>query len=590
MMTYARALALLTALALVLGLPSAAGTLEEAAAATVSSVAYPTVERASPAVTSLSPGRVDVFWRSSSGKLTYRYRNRGGSWTRAIDLGGRIASQPAAVSWAKGRIDVFAQGTDGALWQRTFHGGSWRPWQSRGGTLTSGPAVVSRAAGALDVFARGANGTIVHRSFVSGKGWGAWRSLSGSVTSTPAAASWRPGRIDLFARGTDGSLLHRRYTSSDGWSRWSSRGGRLYSQPAAASPASGHLDVLYRSRDGILRLTRRTPDGSFSKPVNFGLTVSAGPTAAAFGDDVRVVARDGTRWSTRVRGAPTASWSRWIRIDPLAPLRRLGTWVDAFDYGLHPENSVADMKARGVRVLLLCTARFSSSSDFHDEALMGRWLDAAHAAGIKVVGWYVPGYGDLDRDVRRTVAIERYVSPGGQRFDAIGINIERFRNAGDPIGQFTGEVYKSEFDVRLVTHLQRVRARTSLVTAAIVPTPYATQPGNRWEGFPWSAVGRYSDVTVPMVLWSFRDGYTAAQVRDYVTTEIRRARELTGDPVHVEGGVDDPGVVERTPVTADRVQGFVDGAFAGKAIGGSHYDYATTHPSLWSTLAKLNGL
>ena len=61
---------------------------------------------------------------------------------------------------------------------------------------------------------------------------------------------------------------------------------------------------------------------------------------------------------------------------------------------------------------------------------------------------------------------------------------------------------------------------------------------------------------------------------------------MTGRRAHVEGGVDDPGT-ERTPVTPERVARFVDAAIAGGAIGGSHYDYATTTDALWPTLARL---
>jgi hypothetical protein len=64
---------------------------------------------------------------------------------------------------------------------------------------------------------------------------------------------------------------------------------------------------------------------------------------------------------------------------------------------------------------------------------------------------------------------------------------------------------------------------------------------------------------------------------------------MTGRPVHVEGGVDDPGV-ERTPVTPARVQRFVDAVIDGGAIGGSHYDYATTNADLWPILSGLNSL
>jgi hypothetical protein len=98
---------------------------------------------------------------------------------------------------------------------------------------------------------------------------------------------------------------------------------------------------------------------------------------------------------------------------------------------------------------------------------------------------------------------------------------------------------------------------------------------------------------VPMALWSFRTNpggspFTPDQVYAWVLDQTRRARSLAGRPVTVEGGVDDPGT-ENTPVTADRVDRFVDAVLDGGAIGGSHYDYATTLAAFWPILARLNG-
>lgn len=553
--------------------------------------ALPSSEVTSPAVVSSSPGRTDVFVRTSSGRLSHRYRSSGGSWTRSLDLGGSLASQPAAA--ARARLHVAVRWTDGTIRYRRTTDSGWTSWTSLGGTFTSAPAIAVPAANRVDVVARGTDGRLRWRTKLDGS-WSSWRTLSGVVASSPALASRTTGRLSLAARRADGHLLTRAYRVGGGWTVWRDQGGSLASPPAVTSPATDRLDVVARHPDGTMRLRRwYAPTGWSSWTTIPGATFSSGPGAGSDGAAVRVVAvRTDGQLREAVRRTPTADWSTWGRIDALRPFRGLATWVDAYDYGLNPETSIADMKARGVRTLFLSTGRFSSSTNIAYPALAGRWLDAAHANGIKVVGWYVPGYGDLARDLRRVVAIERFVSPGGQRFDAIGINIERFRNPGDPIGEFTGEVFKDTFMIRLVTNLEQVRAATHLMTSAIVPTPYTTDPGNRWSGFPWASVGRYSDVTVPMVLWSFRtnpDGsaLTEAQVRAYVSNEIVRTRGLTGDAVHVEGGVAGEG---RTPVTAERVRGFVNGAFDGGAKGGSQYDHATTNPVLWSVLVRLNGL
>jgi hypothetical protein len=537
----------------------------------------PPDERSSPALTSLSDGRLDLFTRSATGNLTHQYRPPGGSWTRTLNLGGNIASQPAVASWAPGRMDVFARGTDNALWHRWYTGANWSRWESLGGTLTSAPAVAAWGPGRLDVFARNSSGALQHKWFASGSGWSPWRARGGTLTSSPAVASWTPGRLDVFARGTSNTLRHIWFVSGSGWSPWEALGGNLHTQPAVASPATGQLDVVMRGATPVWRKHFIRRQG-WSAWQSLGGNATSGPAAHATGGTVRVAARmPNGRISLITRPSPAAAWSTWTSADSYRPFRGLGTWVDVFDYAaLDPAAAIADMRARGVRTLYLSTARFNSANDFFDQAEAGAWLDAAHAAGIRVVGWYVPAYGNMTRDVRRTVAISDFISPGGQRFDAVGVDIERF-----------DEVTRAQFNTLSVTHLQQVRGQSDAVMAAIVPSPFATDPGNNWRGFPWTGVGASSDVVMPMALWSFRDNFTPDQVYQWVRDQTQRARSLTGDPAHVEGGVDDPGI-ENTPVTADRVQRFTDAVIDGGAIGGSHYDYATTPPGLWPILDDLN--
>ena len=545
----------------------------------------PASELASAAVTSFGAGRTDLFTRSSGGNLVQQYRPSGGSWTRGLNLGGDIASQPAAVSWASGRMDVFARGTDNALWHRAYVSGGWLAWERLGGILTSAPAVASWAPGRLDVFVRNVDNGLSHKTFVNGQGWTAWVRLGGILSSSPAASSWGSGRLDVFVRNVDNGLSHRAFQSGT-WSAWQRLdGATLTSQPATAAPGDRQLNVVVRGTADEARLLRWTQATSWTPWVSLGGTFSSGPSAADMGDDVRVVGRspNGMLYEA-LRTSPGGTFTSWTSVDPYQPFRRLATWVDTLDYpSLTPGPAVADMQARGVRTLFLSTARFNSANDFFDATEMGQWLDAAHAAGIKVVGWYVPAYGDMERDLRRTVAIGSYVSPGGQRFDATGVDIERFGS--------DGEVTQAQFNTRLVTHLQQVRSRSPMVIAAIVPSPFGTDAGNRWQGFPWPSIGPNSEVVVPMALWSFRGTvatpWTPTQIHDWVEDQVDRAQALTGRRVHVEGGVIGEG---STPVTVARVQAFVNAVKDGGAVGGSQYDYATMtgHADQWPILAQLN--
>lgn len=537
-------------------------------------------ELSSPAVVVSSAGRLELFW-VSDGRLRHRVREPGGGWSREVDLGGDLRSQPAVVASA-GRVDVFARAEDHTLSWRSRTAEGWGGWESLGGRSTSAPAAVSWGEGRLDVFVRGGDNALRVRTFADDT-WSEWRRLGGTVTSSPAVASWGPGRLDLVARGVDGRLLHRGYQLDSGWSPWRRPGVRLSAQPALAASGEGRLEMLAPVGGGRLEARSYRPGAGWgaARQVGDAVFTSAPAMSAGPGPLVAAVRRaDEVHLATRT----ASGWSSWSAVDPLAPFRGLGAWVDVYDYGLDPAETVAAMKARGVRTLFVSSARFDTPGDFHDEAALGEWLDGAHRAGMAVVGWYPPTYGDMARDVRRTLAVARYVSPGGQRFDAVGLDIERFGA--------TGEVDRDTFHARVVPHLRRVRARTDAVIAAIVPSPFNTEPGNNWEGFPWAGVGAHSDVAVPMALWTFRrhpddSPWGPTQVRAWVADQVARTQALTGLPVHVERGVDDPGR-EYTPPTPDRVRAFVEAAHEAGAIGGSHYDYATTEEALWPTLGGLN--
>ena len=539
-------------------------------------------EALSPALVSPQPGVLEVYTRAASGALQQQVQDASGSWSPARALGGTITSKPAAVSMTAGRTDVFARGGQGQLVQKYFLNGRWSAWQHLGGRFTGAPTVVSWAPGRLDVFARGTDGTLAHKWFSAGR-WSHWESLGGSLASAPSAVSMVPGRLDVFVRGTNGALQHVYYPGGR-WSRWSSLGGTLHSEPAAVTTGDGKLDVLVRGGDGDLRLKSFVRGSGWTGYSRLAGAVRSGPGATVASDGAVVVgARDTAgRYVLRTRAAGGA-WSAWSAFaGGSAVFDGLGAWVDLYDYSLDMRSSLDDLRSRGVRTLYLQTSRFSSSFDMEPRA--GAWVDAAHARGMTVVGWYLPGYGDMERDLRRTLAVAHHVTPGGGRFDAVGVDIEAHTGIGSK-----NEVSRTTMNARAAEHLRQVRARTSAPLAAITPQPTATdEAGETWEGFPWRAVGETSDLVLPMSYWprTCRD----ACVRDYTLTNARYAAAWTGLPVHIAGrGYPS---TDGTQVSDSDIRAYVDGAVAAGVRGGSIYDYASTRTrtSWWPILQRLNDL
>lgn len=272
-----------------------------------------------------------------------------------------------------------------------------------------------------------------------------------------------------------------------------------------------------------------------------------------------------------------------VRLPNLSVFSGLGTWVDLYDYtALDPSTAAAAMRARGVRTLYIETARYNSTSAFDFPTLIGEWVEAAHANGMKIVGWYLPIYGTyLNTDVARTVAVATYRSPNGQAFDGVGIDIE----------SKTSTETRTDWFRDIATHLARVRAGVTAVfpVGAIVIPPWVMDKyPTSWSGFPWSSVGAYANVVLPMSYWSFRTQCATDPSQcpyQYTVKNVNESRSYTGGlPVHVIGGVADS-------VTAQGVSDFMKGAKDAKAYGASLYDYrTTTNSTYWSIMAGANSL
>jgi hypothetical protein len=260
----------------------------------------------------------------------------------------------------------------------------------------------------------------------------------------------------------------------------------------------------------------------------------------------------------------------------VAAYRGLGAWVDRLDDAQwdDPEGTVQAMQALGVRTLFLQTSNYTQPYRLFRQAMMERFIQAAHLAGMKVVAWYLPGFDNLDRDLRRSMAAINLRTDDGQAFDSFGLDIEA-RAVADV----------TERNARVVRLSRRIReaAGASYPLSAIIPAPrdFELFP-NSWPGFPYLELGGIYDVFVPMGYFTNRfDG--ASGVNFYTRRNIEIIRELTGKPsipIHVAGGIAD-----RT--NGAEVEVFVQAIREHGVLGASLYDYATSGPEDWAPLAAV---
>ncbi len=265
----------------------------------------------------------------------------------------------------------------------------------------------------------------------------------------------------------------------------------------------------------------------------------------------------------------------------------LGAWIDAYDYGpayhrawegrlLVPED-VDFLADRGVRTLFLQATRLDprSPQGLVDPTLVGRFLQRSHERGLRVVGWYLPKFADIEADLAN-LRLTRDFEFEGHRFDGVGVDIEWRRDVED----------HGERSRRLVELSRRFRQETSgNALAAIVYPPVlleAVYPGH-WPGFPWAELAGIYDAWLPMTYWSetsprsgYRDGYR------YTGESVRALRARLGNasaPVHPIGGVADVSSMED-------YQGFIRAAQETGAIGWSVYDLRTTSAAGWEILQR----
>jgi hypothetical protein len=232
------------------------------------------------------------------------------------------------------------------------------------------------------------------------------------------------------------------------------------------------------------------------------------------------------------------------------------------------------MAAHGVRTLFLETSNYSQRRTIVNRPAVGRFVEAAHERGMEVVAWYLPGFADLRRDLRRSMAAIAFRSANGERFDSFGLDIEA--SVVDPPSRRTK---------RLLTLSRRIRARVgdAYPLGAIIPSPVGIElAGDYWPGFPYRKLDELYDVFVPMGYFTYHvNGET--KVHDETAQNIRILREATGDPtvpIHLIGGIAD-----RT--SAAEAREFVRAVREHGILGAGLYNWSLTRDRHWAELRSV---
>jgi hypothetical protein len=270
--------------------------------------------------------------------------------------------------------------------------------------------------------------------------------------------------------------------------------------------------------------------------------------------------------ATGSRGAAASSGD-------LTPYAGLGTWLDIYaskSAWREPGREVAAMARDGAKTLYLETGNYRQSVDVIRRRAQGRFIDAAHAAGLRVVAWYLPSFAKPRQDERRALAAIHFQSPSGEHFDGFALDIEATLVRGIAL--------RNRRLLQLSTRL-RSAVGPNYALGAITPSPIGMSP-SYWPRIPYRHLSRFYDVFLPMAYSTDRGVRGSKATLAYLSATVAAVRTRTGDPdipVHLIGGLS--GAMGSTE-TAGFMRAVADCA----PLGYSLYAFPTTPRAAWTAL------
>jgi hypothetical protein len=252
----------------------------------------------------------------------------------------------------------------------------------------------------------------------------------------------------------------------------------------------------------------------------------------------------------------------------------LGAWVSIYDKPAwrDPWTTVDTLAQHGVHTLFLETGNYKQKVDVVKPAVVGQFIQLAHAEDIDVVAWYLPSLAAPARDLRRSLAAIDFLTEDGQSFDSFALDVEAT--------VVRKMALRRTRAVQLAASV-RHSAPADYPLAAITIVPIGTSP-SYWSGYPFAGLAEQVDVLLPMDYFTARTKGVAG-VRDYTAANIAFIRHEIGDPefpIHVIGGV----APRAKPA---EVGAFVQAVTACDTVGASLWELERTTEAEWSQLERL---
>ena len=259
-----------------------------------------------------------------------------------------------------------------------------------------------------------------------------------------------------------------------------------------------------------------------------------------------------------------------------SPYGGLGTWLDLYatSFWAHPQQEVAAMARHGVRTLYLQTGNYEQPTDLVRPQALGHFIDAAHAAGMRVVAWYLPSFLYPAQDTRSALAAIRFRSAKGERFDSFALDIEASLVRSVPL--------RSERLLQLSARLRAAVGR-GYPLGAIIPSPVGIRRHpTYWPQFPYRGLARFYNVFLPMAYATDRHIHGVDATRGYDAADIAIIRTQTGKPqvpIHLIGGL-------ANAMGTREIAGFMRAVADCSPLGYSLYAFSVTRQATWKSLTR----